>query len=118
MLDDLLPVAREWQPDLVVHEKGELAAPLVATLVGVPHVTHAFGGAMPAAILADGASTSRPCGPAGSPMPPYAGCYQHLYLDICPPSLQTVPLDHIAHPPAAAAGDRTPGRRPGRGRGR
>ena len=30
------------------------------------------------------------------PLPPYAGCYEDLYLDICPPALQTVSLDHIA----------------------
>lgn len=96
MLAAVLPLARDWRPDLIVHENGELAAPLVATLLGVPHAVHAFGGAIPAAILADGgehvaALWSR----HGLEMPPYAGCYQHLYLDICPPALQTVPMDHI-----------------------
>ena len=98
MLDDLLPIARQWQPDVLVHEQGELAGPLVAELVGVPHVTHAFGGAVPASILADAAQHVAPLwAESGRPMPPYAGCYEHLYLDICPPSLQTLPLDHIAH---------------------
>jgi len=97
MLTDLLPVAREWQPDLLLHENGELAAPLVATLVGVPHAVHAFGGAIPASILADGsAHVARLWSSHGVDMPPYAGCYLHLYLDICPPSLQTVAVDHIS----------------------
>ena len=96
MLAAVLPLARDWRPDLIVHENGELAAPLVGTLLGVPHAVHAFGGAIPAAILADGgehvaALWSR----HGLEMPLYAGCYQHLYLDICPPALQTVPMDHI-----------------------
>ena len=97
MLHDLLPVARDWHPDLVVHENGELAAPLVAEIVGVPHVTHSFGGGIPAAILADAAELVAPLwAEHGVPLPPYAGCFEHLYLDICPPALQTVSLDHIA----------------------
>jgi UDP:flavonoid glycosyltransferase YjiC (YdhE family) len=96
MVEALLPLAREWQPDLVVHEQGELAGPLVATLLGVPHAVHAFGGGIPAPILAE--TADRLAGlwsEHGQQVPPYAGCYQHLYLDICPASLQTVPLDHV-----------------------
>ena len=96
MLPDLLPLARAWRPDLVLHEQGELAGPLVAALLGVPNVTHAFGGGIPAAPLADaGAGVARLWSQHGLPVPPYAGCFEHLYLDICPPALQTVPLDHI-----------------------
>jgi MGT family glycosyltransferase len=28
-------------------------------------------------------------------VPPYAGAFEHLYLDICPPAVQTVPMGHI-----------------------
>lgn len=97
MLHDLLPVAERWRPDLVVHENGELAAPLVAELLGVPLVTHAFGGAVPAGILADAGQRVAPLwAEHGAALPPFAGCHRDLYLDICPPALQTVPLDHIA----------------------
>ena len=102
MLEALLPLAREWQPDLVVHEQGELAGPLVATLLGVPHAVHAFGGGIPAPILAE--TADRLAGlwsEHGQQVPPYAGCYQHLYVDICPASLQTVPLDHVGAVQAA-----------------
>ena len=96
MVRDLIPVAERWRPDLVVHENGELAAPLVAEVLGVPHVTHAFGGGVPAGILAD---ASERLGPLWAehdlPLPPYAGCFEHLYLDICPAALQTVSLDHV-----------------------
>ena len=69
---------------------------MVATLLGVPHVVHAFGGAIPAAILADGSeSVADLWSRHRLEVPPYAGCYQHLYLDICPPALQTVSRDHI-----------------------
>jgi UDP:flavonoid glycosyltransferase YjiC (YdhE family) len=96
MLTELLPVAQSWRPDLLVHEQGELAGPLVAELVGVPHVTHAFGGAAPAAIVADAAEqVATLWAQHGTPMPPYAGCFDHLYIDICPTGLQTVSLDHV-----------------------
>jgi UDP:flavonoid glycosyltransferase YjiC (YdhE family) len=102
MLTALLPVAREWRPDLLVHENGELAAPLVATLLGAPNVVQAYGGAIPARILADGGEhVARLWLQYGLELPPYAGCYQHLYLDICPPALQTVSMSHIGDIQAA-----------------
>src|SRR3954451_2087105 len=30
MIDGLLPLAERWQPDVILHETGELAAPIVA----------------------------------------------------------------------------------------
>lgn len=96
MLDDLRPVARRFAPDLLLHEQGELAAPLVGTELGVPHVTHAFGGATPARSVTEaGERVAGLWAALGQPVPPYAGCYEHLYLDICPPSLQTVSLAHV-----------------------
>lgn len=102
MVDALLPLAREWRPDLLVHEQGELAGPLVATLLDVPHAVHAFGGAIPPSILAETAGRLTDLWSGhGRQVPPYAGCYQHLYLDICPTSLQTVSLDHVGASQAA-----------------
>ena len=43
MLEELLPFARTWQPDLVIRNLGEPpAAEVVATAAGVPHVIHGF----------------------------------------------------------------------------
>jgi len=96
MVADLLPLARRWRPDLIIHEQGELAAPLVATVVGVPSMTHAFGGAVPAAFVAEAsARLAALWADHGHPVPPYAGCYTSPYLDICPPAVQSVPLSHI-----------------------
>jgi hypothetical protein len=36
---DLLPVARQWRPDVIVREPAEFAGYLVAERLGVPHVT-------------------------------------------------------------------------------
>ena len=96
MVTDLLGVAETWRPDLLVHEHAELAAPLVAERFGLPSVTHSFGTAVPKPILDD--TRERLAGlwrAHGLEIPAYAGCYRAGYLDICPPSVQTVPVDHI-----------------------
>jgi UDP:flavonoid glycosyltransferase YjiC (YdhE family) len=96
MAADLLEIARQWGPDLLVHEHAELAAPLVGSVLGVPSITHAFGTAIPVEILAD--AGDRLAGlwrEHGLDVPAYAGCFAAGYLDICPPSVQTMPVDHI-----------------------
>ncbi len=96
MAADLLPLARDFQPDLVVHEQGELASPLAAALLGVPSLTHAFGGAVPGAFVAEaGQRLAGLWQQHGLTQPPYGGCYSAPYLDICPASVQTVSLSHI-----------------------
>jgi Erythromycin biosynthesis protein CIII-like, N-terminal domain len=44
MLHDLRPLVDEWRPDIIVHEAGELAAPIVAARLGVPNVCQGYGG--------------------------------------------------------------------------
>lgn len=96
MAEDLLPLAREWGPDLLIHEHGELAAPVVGAVLGTPTVTHSFGGAIPADIVRSATSAVAPVWAAhGLDPAPYAGCFTSLYLDICPPSVQSVAMDHI-----------------------
>jgi UDP:flavonoid glycosyltransferase YjiC (YdhE family) len=96
MLADLLPLARSWRPDLLVHENGELASPLVGAILRVPSVTHAFGGAIPASFLVAAGEQLAPLwAQHGQPIPPYAGCFTSLYLDICPVAVQTVATSHI-----------------------
>jgi UDP:flavonoid glycosyltransferase YjiC (YdhE family) len=48
MLEDLLPLAHEWSPSVMVCEQAELAGPIVAATLGIPNVTHAFGHPLPA----------------------------------------------------------------------
>lgn len=96
MVADLLPLARQWQPDLMIHENGELGSPVVGSVLGVPSLTHAFGGAVPAETLtAAGEQVAPVWAAAQQDLPAYAGCFTSLYLDICPPSVQSVPTDHI-----------------------
>ena len=96
MARDLLPIAREWQPDLMVHEPAELASSLVGAVLGVPSLTQSFGGAVPAPILTAAGERLRTMWTGhGLPLPPYAGQFLAPYLDICPPAVQTVPVDHV-----------------------
>ena len=96
MLADLLPLAREWRPDLLVHEHGELAAPLAGEVLGIPTVTHSFGGAVPVPILAGAGELLAPLwAEYGRQITPYAGCFTLPYLDICPPAVQSVGIEHI-----------------------
>jgi len=96
MVAALLPLAHRWRPDLLVHENGELAAPLVGAVLGVPSVTHAFGGAVPAAFLAEaGNRLGALWSEHGQSIPAHAGCFTSTYLDICPSKVQSVSLGHI-----------------------
>jgi UDP:flavonoid glycosyltransferase YjiC (YdhE family) len=96
MVTDLLATARTIRPDLLIHEQAELASPLVGALLGVPSITHAFGGAVPAGIIAAAEQRLAPLwSQHGLPVPPYAGCFDTAYVDICPSAVQAVPVDHI-----------------------
>jgi MGT family glycosyltransferase len=96
MVTDLLRIARGWAPDLLVHENAELAAPLVGVACGVPSLTHAFGGAVPAGALVEaGKRLAALWQEHGLEVPPYAGCFKSGYLDICPTSVQSMSTDHI-----------------------
>jgi UDP:flavonoid glycosyltransferase YjiC (YdhE family) len=98
MLEDLLPVLDTWPPALIVNDASELAAPLAGRLRGVPHVTHAFGALLPATRVAAAAEAIAPLWRAHGLEPaPYAGSYDHLYLDIYPPSMRFGSYDHVPH---------------------
>lgn len=96
MLDDLLPIAREWQPSLLVHEQAELAAPIAAAALGVPNVVHAFGSLLPKERVATAGEFVAPLWEAHGLKPrAFAGAYDHLYVDIYPPSLQDRDVSHV-----------------------
>jgi UDP:flavonoid glycosyltransferase YjiC (YdhE family) len=110
MLEDLLPLAKAWSPSLMVCEQGELAGPIVAAALGIPNVTHAFGHPLPAVRVARAGDAMQPLwDAAGLAAPPFAGTYQHLYVDIYPEALKAYGNEHIAdivkirpHDPAPA----------------
>ncbi len=90
MLDDLTPIASRFAPDVLVHEAGELAAPIVAASLRVANITHGFGGLVVKERVASASDEVAPLWLSRGLEPrPYAGCYDHLYLDIYPPSLNS-----------------------------
>lgn len=96
MLEDLLPVARRWRPGLLINDQAELAGPIAAAALGIPNVTHAHGGALPRRLLDAASEVAAPLWRGQGLEPrPFAGTYEHLYLDIYPPSLQTADMRHI-----------------------
>lgn len=98
MLDDLLAVARSWRPELLVCDQAELAGPIVAAALGVANLTHAFGSLLPAIRLERAAAELAPLWEAQGLEPrPFAGTYDHLYLDIYPPSLRPADAGHVPH---------------------
>jgi hypothetical protein len=95
-LADLLPIVRSWRPELVVNDAAELAAPIAAATIGVPHVTQAFGALLPEVRVRRAGEEVAPLWRAQGLEPrPYGGLYDHLYLDIYPPSLQVPGGEHL-----------------------
>src|SRR4051794_16714257 len=96
MLADLVTIVAGWQPPLLVCEQAQLAGPIAAARRGIPNVTHAFGSMLPAARVARGGELMADVWRANGLEPrAYAGTYDHLYLDIYPPSLQAADTTHL-----------------------
>jgi len=105
---DLDSIMSAWQPDLVVHELAELAAPLVSTARGIPYVDVGYGSLIPRAILeAAGVAASPHWRARGLEPHPLAGAFRYLYVDPCPPALQNPEIADIAvvQPIRPAAGE-------------
>ena len=86
---DLDLAVEDWTPDLLVHDVAEFAAPLVAQSRRLPYATHGFGAAVPEAVVRAAAAAAEPIWRSFGVEPRLrAGLYEHLYLDVFPPSLQ------------------------------
>lgn len=95
MLQDLLAIVDDWPPDLIVHDAAELAAPIVAARLGIPNVIKTFGPLTPAPRVEAASREVAPLWLAQGLDPrPFAGCYDHLLIDIYPSTLQA-PVDHV-----------------------
>ena len=96
-----------------LHDAADFAAPILAALASAPNVTHSFGSVTPVQNVAGAAAETDPLWRAHGFEPrPFGGLYDHLYLDIYPPSMQIGDLSHIgriqllnAVPLAAGGGD-------------
>jgi hypothetical protein len=96
MLAELAPVAFDWRPDLVVADAAEFAGHIVAAELGVPSVTKGFGPLLPERrVAAAGEEVAALWRSRGLEPRPYGGSYDHLYLDIYPPELQSLAAPHV-----------------------
>jgi UDP:flavonoid glycosyltransferase YjiC (YdhE family) len=95
--DDLDSIIDTWQPDLIVHEVAELAAPLVATAHGIPYIDLSYGSLIGSSLLRAAGEAAAPHWRARRLEPhPVAGLFRYLYLDTCPPSLQSAEIASVA----------------------
>ncbi|MDQ6909305.1 MAG: glycosyltransferase [Actinomycetota bacterium] len=96
MLSELVPVALEWRPDLVVADAAEFAGHIVAAELGVPSVTKGFGALLPERrVAAASEEVAALWHSRGLEPRPYGASYDHLYLDIYPPELQPQAAAHV-----------------------
>ncbi len=95
-LPDAISFARDWRPELIVHDAADFAGPIVAAAVGVPSVAHAFGALTPIARVVGAAIQVAPAWRSVGLEPrAFGGLYDYLYLDIYPPSLQLADMAHV-----------------------
>lgn len=92
----LCETAESWQPQVVVSEAGDFAGPVVAAALGVPQVTHGFGLVVPRERVELAAEFAAPLWQeVGLEVPRFGGLYDHLYIDVYPPSMQPDDLSYI-----------------------
>jgi UDP:flavonoid glycosyltransferase YjiC (YdhE family) len=106
-----------WSPDVFVREEGEFGAPVVAAELGVPCVDVGWGPIRPSALVDEVGVAMAPLWRAhGLETDRRNGTYRWLYVDPCPPSLQSddvgsVGTRHLMRP--LTIGERLPAEVPG-----
>jgi len=98
---DLVPIIEDWRPDLLVHDETEFGGPLSATITGVPYADQSVGMLRPLTMSRLAGHTLAPLAEEwGVDVGEFGGLFGYLYLDVCPPSLQSPEIDRIAvaHP--------------------
>ncbi len=101
---DLAPLLRAWPPDLLLHDETELGGPVAAAAAGIPWATHSVGILRPLSMLRLAGETLAPLaaewGVDTGDLGPFAGLFRYLYLDVCPPGLQSEEIAQVevAHP--------------------
>jgi UDP:flavonoid glycosyltransferase YjiC (YdhE family) len=93
--NDVLEAAEQWRPELVVSEEGEHAGPLIASVLRVPSATHSWPA--PARPVSERRAREQALitiwREFGQPGP--VRSYGDVYLDCCPPPMQSDAIDSI-----------------------
>jgi UDP:flavonoid glycosyltransferase YjiC (YdhE family) len=113
MRTDLAPTFDDFRPDVVVHERGELASGAMAVARGIPHVTVAFSGSLPPwseHLVVD--SIAPVWAAEGLPEPTMEQIDGDLYLHPFPPSFGQLPSSGNVRPMRAVSLETIPGAPP------
>jgi UDP:flavonoid glycosyltransferase YjiC (YdhE family) len=85
-----------WSPDVLVREEGEFGAPVLAAELGVPCVDVGWGPIRPSALVDEVGEAMVPLWQDRGLQPDRCnGTYRWLYVDPCPPSLQSAHAESI-----------------------
>jgi UDP:flavonoid glycosyltransferase YjiC (YdhE family) len=84
----LVPLAKRWAPDLVVHEETELAGAVAARSTGARHIVHGLGLMPPVQVWAALAPALDAIGREHAVAGTAAAAREATYLQVCPPALQ------------------------------
>ena len=88
MLPDLVGIAEEWRPDIVLSGRAELAGPTAAELLGLPYATASAGGSNSLGTFLTQVRAARERWRAElglRPDPDGSVLYRYLYLNLIPP---------------------------------
>lgn len=108
--DDLAGVIGTWAPDLVVNDSVDFGAPLACAAAGLVHACHSFGAIQApemwelAGALMEHAWRERGMEPAA-----HGGMFLHMYIDVCPPSMQAPNITDVGAVRPMRAADPEPG---------
>ena len=95
-LPDLLGVIDEWGPTVLVADVTDFAAPLAAASAGLPWASHSLGPLFPMEFHRLAGELAAPLWQDRGLAPrPLGGMFDRMYLDICPPSLQSEAIGEI-----------------------
>ncbi|MBA2437004.1 MAG: glycosyltransferase family 1 protein [Acidimicrobiia bacterium] len=96
-LVDLVPLLADWRPDVLLHDETELGGPVAAAGAGIPWADQSVGILRPLAMARLAGQVLAPvCAERGVDIGEFAGLFRYLYLDVCPPRLQSDEIDQIA----------------------
>ena len=93
---DLVPIVAEWQPDVLVHDETDFGGPIAAAVAGIPFADHSVGVLRPFSMARLAREVLTPLWERWDvDLGPFGGLYRHLYIDVCPRSLQPAEIAEV-----------------------
>ena len=95
---DLFPIVESWFPDVLVHDETEFGGPVAAAVFGIPHVDHSVGILRPLHMARLTRAALTPLWDEQRiDLGEFGGLFNYLYLDVCPPTLQSPEIAGLAN---------------------